>query len=105
MCYVLSNPKGLLTHVEELMHVVEESADDNEIQRILNSLEYHIYEDELNDVEYETKWNAVFEALTSFVKFVSKRQEEEYLKSKKRNDSKKEKIQDAVEVKDKFMEK
>ena len=91
MCHVYDNPKHLLGHVDSLMKEVEKSADDDEIRRIIESIDYHVYEGDLDDPEYETKWNAIFEALTSFVKLLRDRREVEYIESEKKKDSEKRK--------------
>ena len=80
MCHVYGNPKGLLSHVDDLLNAVEETADDDEIRRIIESLDYHVYEGDLNDPEYESKWNNIFEAIVSFVKLVRDRKDARYHK-------------------------
>ena len=75
MCYVYDNPKGLMNHVDDLLTVVEESADEDEMRRIIESLDYHVYDGDLNGPEYENKRNQIFKAIVSFVKLLRDRED------------------------------
>ena len=78
--------RHLLIHIATLLHSVEEDADEDDMRRIIEDVDYHSIEedDECNDPEYIHKWNAIFTSIGDFTKMVSDRLEIAYQEERKR---------------------
>ena len=78
MCDVRDNPRWALSHVDEMLDIVENHADGCDMKRISRGYEYYLLPPDNEDPVYVEKRNRVNEAVVDFVTLLKERGKKVY---------------------------
>ena len=75
MCDLRDNPRWALSHVEDMLNIVEEHADVGHMNRILRGWEYYLLPPDNEYPVLVEKGNRVIEVFVEFVTLMREREE------------------------------